>query len=1792
MSQNAATSNPANIVFVPLTDNLPTMSNAVDASISIGALSVQPGGTGVILAGTGDPNDALDSYYGGGILRSADGGTSWTLIQTATSEFNFLGEGFAGFAWSTVNPQLVVAAVSQAYEGVLVGAQRSQQSYEGLYYSIDSGATWSLAQITDLNGQDVQGPLDVFTNPDGNAATSVVWNPFRGVFIAAERFHGYYQSTDGAHWTRLAAQPGTRLTTAMCPTRPGSTGSPACPMYRGTLAVNPLTGDTFAWTVDVADQDQGIWQDVCAPAGNACGNPTIAWGKQWNTAALESDSWLLGSSAAIPDGTYNLALAAVPSGQDTILLAGDNDIWKCSLAMGCTWRNTTNATSCMSAQVAEYQHAVAWNPANPLELFVGNDGGLWRSTDGIAQSGPVCSASDATHFQNLNGGLGSLAEVDNISAIGDSPYTMMLGLGANGTAGVKSTTGPTADWPQILTGEGGPVAIDPANPDNWYVNNGPGVSIHLCSQSQPCTPYDFGATPAVTNADVNGDGLIMLWPAPFLVDAVDSSQLLIGTCRVWRGAANGIGWTSANAVSPMFDGNRNLSYCNGNALVRSMAAMGISGGGEVVYVGMYGILNGGATIPGHVLTTRMGPAGTWSAWEDLTLNPVVNDQAAMNFLGFDISSLSIDPHDPTGNTVYVTVAGIPNLAQHVKMVYRSTDGGAHWSNIQSNLPVSAANSVVVDPQDANTAYIATDAGVYITSSVTTCGGATACWSPFGSGLPDSPVVALSAAPATTSPNVLVAGTFGRGVWQIPLVTAGAQVTTAIVAPTVLDFGIQGFGITSVAQTVTLTNTGGIALRPGPITVTGDFSETDNCANSTLNTLASCAIQVKFRPTQAGSRTGQLSLSANVAGGNFTVTLTGTGATPGVVNLKPPTIDFGQVQVGSKSNPLAVTAENTGGTASAISSLTTSGPFVVASNSCGTASLAANSDCQLQVQYVPTTTGPATGLLTMVDDAGTQTVQLTGTGGAPPTDTLSSTALIFGGTIIGQSSSPQTVTLTNSGDLALTSISASVSGPFRLTNDCSAQLAANSHCSLSVVFAPTQSGKQTGTLTVSDKVKASQTVSLSGTGLLPPVFSVTQTSLTFAPQEVGIASTPSILTVTNSGGAAMSNVGFQITGPAAGSFSTGTTTCGTSLEVGASCTVQVVFTPSTSGGAAATLTISSSTVGVKALTVPMSGTGLLPPAFTVNPTSLSFPATQTGVATAPLTLMVTNSGDLPMANVSFQNSGVSASSFATATTTCGAVLAAGATCTANVVFTPVNTDAAVAILTISSSTDRVKAVTVPLSGAGQASADIGVNPAQLNFGSQQVGVASAPSTLTVTNSGEVPISNLGLQITGLSAASFSLGTKSCGPTLAAGASCKADVVFTPSTSGGATAILTVSSGTSGVKSFSVPLIGTGQIAAVLKVSPVQLSYAAQALNEVSSAQTVTVSNTGGGSATGLTLTISGPFSLSQNTCAIALAAGASCTTGVAFTPMSRGAQNGALTVSSSNAPTPATVALSGIGGLTGAVQITPSQVNFPTTGVGSTSSPITVTMANSSAAVELEDLKLAVSAGFKLANSTCPAGLAAGASCTVDVAFAPSSAGEQSGTLTLTSSVLAAAATVPLTGMGFDFQAATSGSSTQTVSSGQTATYLFTLTPSPASPATFTLKCGTLPSYAACSFSPSSVTVAADSTGAPTLHITTSQSSSSALRPAFLGGWQPLSPIFAIVLLPLAWRGRRRLILPVLGTVLMAAAGMTACSSSGGGSGGTPPPPVTHTTPAGTYSIPVTISASGVQHTVTLTLVVD
>jgi hypothetical protein len=1580
-TQNAAVSNASKVVFTPLTDNIDAFSVTLDASISIGAITVQPGGTGVILAGTGDPNDALDSYYGAGILRSGDGGNSWSLIATTSDNlWSFAGEGFAGFAWSTVNPQLVVASVSQAYEGTLVNAGAPNVSYEGLYYSNDGGASWSLATIADGTGYDVQGPNDLFSVPDGNAATSVVWNPVRQLFVAAVRFHGYYQSTDGMTFTRMAAQPGSGLSAQACPTNVGIPGSVDCPIFRGTLAVNLETGDTFAWTVDAFNQDQGLWQDQCAISAGVCGTSNISFAQQWNTQALETNT--LDGAATIADGDYTLALAAVPKmqqqGVDTLLLAGANDLWKCSLATGCVWRNTTNSTTCMSAGVAEFQHALAWSAANPLEILVGNDSGLWRSLDAIGETGQACSASDATHFQNLNGGLGSLAEVVSMAGSGISPYAMMVGLGVNGTAGLKSASGPASVWPQILGAYGGPVAVDPGNSENWYVNNRNGVSIYVCSNPTSCNPAEFGNGPVVDDADVGGDGSAMPSPAPFLVDPLDSTQLLIGTCRVWRGPANGVAWSGRNAISPILDSGGLNASCNQDALIRSIAAMPLPGGAEVIYVGMYGSLNGAATLPGHVLSAIINPQTTsMPVWQDLTFDTVTNSPHALNLYGLDISSIVVDSHDPTGMTVYVTVEGFSNTAEQVETVYGSSNGGATWASLTSNLPSAPVSSLVVDPQSASTVYMATDAGVYFTTQISTCMiPSSTCWSVFGSGLPDAPVVQLSASLATAPSQVLRAGTYGRGVWQIPLWTAGGSLTTATASPSALTFPSQVFGAASAAQTVTLTNTGSLVLTATAIAMNGDFSETDNCLNVTVSVGSSCSIQVTFTPTATGGRTGQMVVSANVPGGQLTVALSGTGAAAGTVTMTPVSVNFGEVAVGTTSSPLPIAVANNGASAIPITNWGIGGPFMIFSNACGTTTLAANSSCQVALEFQPTQSGAAAGTLTLTDGAGTQTLALNGTGAAPPTDTLNPTSITFPATAVGQLSAAQSVTLTNSGNVALTGIATRVSAGFQTSNNCSSQLAGSSTCSISVAFAPSQVGSQTGTLTVSDALRT-QTVALSGTGVQQAVLSVNPTSLNFSSQSVGVASAPTLLSISNTGGASAANVGFQITGLSASSFATGTSTCTATLTSGSSCTVQVIFTPNGAGGSAATLTVTSSTLGVKP-------------------------------------------------------------------------------------------------------------VAVQLNGSAQAPSGLNVSPPQLTFAATVAGTNSAVQIVTVSNSSSVQASQL---------------------------------------------LLSASAG----------------------------------------------------------------FALTQNTCTATLGAGGNCSIGVVFAPTVAGTVTGTLIVTSASIGNTATVELMGVGGVAAAIQVTPATVSFPTTGVGLTSAPTTVTVTNTGILNPLSNLALTVPAGFQLVGNTCASTLGPGLSCTAGVESAPTVAGVLAGNFTVTSSSTTGVL-VPLQATGFDFTVAVSGSNTQTVASGQVASYTMVLTPLSGGSGTFALACGSLPANALCVFSPPGETLNSGTVGNVTVGVSTGNStatSSGTVKQRTPGGWGLVPLVCGLLLLPLGWSRKRRMIRTAGFVVLLAflVGGVVSCTISGGG-GSTGPGSGGGKTPAGTYSIPVTVTSMGVSHSVTVTLVVD
>ena len=447
-STNAAAASPT---FAPLTDTLPVYSassaQATVPSLSIGALAMA---NGVLLAGTGDPNDATDSYYGAGLLRSADAGLTWTLIQRtsdgAAGSRSFFGVGFAGLAFSSATPSVAVAALTQTFEGNARRRARQQRRHRPLL---------QLRCRHNVAHRDGDG------RHAGRAGARLhrwlVRNRGRVEPAAAALLRGCrvprLLPKRGRHHLDAAREPARRGPHAR--KLPHDFTQRSVPnLSRRAVAVQPATGDLFALTVDSSLHDTGLYQDTCAATGNSCASTTVLFGTKLNSTPLET------TNTVIAQGDYNLALAAAPLGTDTVLYAGTIDLYRCTLAAGCSLRNTTNAQNgCLNrAGVFPAQHALA---ALGSLLYVGNDGGLYRSLDAVAETGAACSLSDASHFQNLNSSLGSLAEIDAFAQDPTLPGTLLAGLGALGSAGTGAASTP---WPQLATGEGGNVAIDPATP--------------------------------------------------------------------------------------------------------------------------------------------------------------------------------------------------------------------------------------------------------------------------------------------------------------------------------------------------------------------------------------------------------------------------------------------------------------------------------------------------------------------------------------------------------------------------------------------------------------------------------------------------------------------------------------------------------------------------------------------------------------------------------------------------------------------------------------------------------------------------------------------------------------------------------------------------------------------------------------------------------------------------------------------------------------------------------------------------------------------------------------------------------------------------------------------------------------------------------------------------------------------------------------------------------------------------------------------------------------------------------
>jgi hypothetical protein len=807
-SINAANSVANNVNWAPISDN--------QATLSVGAIAIQPGNHDpaqtLILAATGEANNSEDSYFGLGILRSADGGSSWTLVPTANNgALSFGGLGGTRLAFSSGQTNTAVAAMAASAEGLEDGAL-SNATKRGLYTSLDAGQNWTYDALSDPGGA-----------TDATSATSVVYNDGANKFFAAVRYHGFYSSPDGINWTRLANQPGgALLSAAACP--PQSTSNNyGCPMYRGEIATVPGRNEMYAWYVyisaygDVADG--GIWQSV---------NGGASW-------TAISDSGITncgdGYGCGVQQGTYNLELLAMADGSATDLYAGAINIYKCQVSVvnptcsATPFINLTHVYGCSPVAAPSHvhpdQHALAGmipssgSDSGKALLYFANDGGVYRALDGYTGL-TTGTCLGANLFDDLNQNLGSMAQFVSFSQHPSDPNTILGGTQDNGSPATSRATTNLA-WTNVLGGDGGYNAIDPIASSNFYASNPDippeGLGVQLCGNGIYCNnnSFNFVATSSALDGD---DGAFYF---PYILDPGSSSAMLIGTCRVWRGPRTGGTFT---ALSPNFD-TLGAATCNGSEVnqVRALAAAGTNdgNGSGTVYATTSGLgpLEGPTQSPagGRVWVTTNASAGS-AAFIDVTNN---GPQGNINPNQYPISGVAIDPSDVSGKTAYVTIMGFTGGPGHV---WKTTNAGTSWVDFTGNLPDSPANAVLVYGPMSQV-FVATDVGVFASPT------SGASWTELGpapstnqSGfLPNVAVTALGVF-NHSGQQLLRASTYGRGLWQFNLVIVPDYSFSVSNSPLTVFAGQSATfsgtmtAVNGYASSVTLSCTTGTTAPPG------------------------------------------------------------------------------------------------------------------------------------------------------------------------------------------------------------------------------------------------------------------------------------------------------------------------------------------------------------------------------------------------------------------------------------------------------------------------------------------------------------------------------------------------------------------------------------------------------------------------------------------------------------------------------------------------------------------------------------------------------------------------------------------------------------------------------------------------------------------------------------------------------------------------------------------------------------------------------------------------------------------
>jgi hypothetical protein len=731
------------VTWQPLADNEPSLSTG---AIALGSKPCEMfnghAQSNLILVGTGESNYAHDSLYGAGVLRSSDGGQTWTQDSTFTSSAS-QGPGASGpyIAALAVQPHQTNPVVLAAMQGTDFAAGGSLAS--GVWRSTDDGNTWSRVQPGgSANGPPFNPATDVKFDPGDSSGQTVYaalgdldGDTDASAACASAPCNGVYVSQDaGITWNRVAG-----LDSASTPSLYGSI---SLAIAAGSSPAASILYVAIADASTNSDNLLGIFSGTGIQANGT--GPTFGtiFPNASNLPDFCTPQCFYDMKLAVAPGTSGQTIFAGGSAQPTNgkVVIGHSSVYR-SLDGGNTWGDVSADGSGNETSIHVDAHALEFAIAGGAvrAMFAGNDGGVWASQDVFS----AATAPGAQVWADLNTNTGSANTSLNLTqfypGISLHPATDQIIYGGTSGNDVQQFSGSlVGSGAEACPYDGGYTAIDPQTPSTIYAAcsylGGPGTLNKNILNGVP--GVDGVNWTAIDNSGINFTDNADFIP-PLVLDMKSGQNLYFGTFRLYQTMNSGTSWA---AISSDLTGDSTQNF-----VTTITAAPGDS---NIIYAG---------TSDGRI----------WQSAQALSGATDIHMVNQSNQPGRSVTAIAVDLVNPKAAFAAYSGFSCPGVSgcDGLGHVFFTNNSGASWLRVDGNLPDVPVNDIVIDPMDAmdSTIYLATDSGVYASANAT-AGGATV-WSVLQTGLPNSQVLALR---LRNTSRTLVAGTHGRGLWSLLL----------------------------------------------------------------------------------------------------------------------------------------------------------------------------------------------------------------------------------------------------------------------------------------------------------------------------------------------------------------------------------------------------------------------------------------------------------------------------------------------------------------------------------------------------------------------------------------------------------------------------------------------------------------------------------------------------------------------------------------------------------------------------------------------------------------------------------------------------------------------------------------------------------------------------------------------------------------------------------------------------------------------------------------------------------------